>query len=157
MRPSRAPATVSAQAMAAPFRIVGLQVAAVGGVCLLMLFSGFRQAGWAAVGGAVIVLPNALFAFGAARRLSLEGVDAPMREARRLVGHATGKLMLSAVLMAVALSLATVEPLGFFAALTVVIVVQVIAPLLPWVSAPSRPKDMMGALRKRSKRTRDQA
>ncbi len=147
--------------MAAPFRIVGLQVAAVGAVCLLMLFSGFRQAGpqagSALLGGAVIVLPNALFAFGVARRLSLDGGDALLREARRLVGHATGKLMLSAVLMAVALSLATVEPLGFFAALTVVIVVQVIAPLLPWVSAPSRPKDMMGALRKRSKRTRDQA
>ena len=148
--------------MAAPFRIVGLQVAAVGAVGLLMLFSGFRQAGWAVFGGAVIVLPNALFAFGAARRLSLDGGyarlrEAPLREARRLVGHATGKLMLSAVLMAVALSLATVEPLGFFAALTVAIVVQVIAPLLPWVSAPSRPKDMMGALRKRSKRTRDKA
>ena len=148
--------------MAAPFRIVGLQVAAVGAVCLLMLFIGFRQAGSALLGGAVIVLPNALFAFGAARRLSFDGGyarlrEARLREARRLVGHATGKLMLSAVLMAVALSLATVEPLGFFAALTVAIVVQVIAPLLPWVDAPSRPKDKMGALWKRSKRTRDQA
>ena len=109
------------------------------------------------------MLPNALFAFGAARRLSFDGGhtrlrEARLREARRLVGHATGKLMLSAVLMAVALSLATVEPLGFFAALTVAIVVQVIAPLLPWVvDAPSRPKDKMGALWKRSKRTRDQA
>ena len=103
------------------------------------------------------MLPNALFAFGVARRLSLDGGDTPLREARRLVGLATGKLMLSAVLMAVAFSLATVEPLGFFAALTVAIVVQVIAPLLPWVDAPSRPKDKMGALWKRSKRTRDQA
>ncbi len=146
--------------MAAPFRIVGLQVAAVGAVCLLMLFSGFRQAGpqsgSAVLGGAVIVLPNALFAFAAARRLSFDGGYARLREARRLVGHATGKLMLSAVLMAVALSLATVEPLGFFVALSVAIVAQVIAPLLPWVAAPSRPKDKMGALWKRSKRTRDQ-
>ncbi len=140
MRPSRAPGTVNAQAMAAPFRIVGLQVAAVGAVCLLMLFGGLPQAGSALLGGAVIVLPNALFALGAARRLSLDGGDTPLREARRLVGHATGKLVLSAVLMAVALSLATVEPMGFFAALIVAIVVQVIAPLLPWVDAPSRPK-----------------
>ena len=104
------------------------------------------------------MLPNALFAFGAARRLSFDGGYTRLREARRLVGHATGKLMLSAVLMAVALSLATVEPLGFFAALTAAIVVQVIAPLLPWVvDAPSRPKDKRGALGKRSKRTRDQA
>ena len=57
-----------------------------------------------------------------------------------MVGLATGKLMLSAVLMALALSLATVEPLGFFVALTVAIVAQVIAPVLPWVDAPSRPK-----------------
>ena len=140
--------------VAAPFRIVGLQIAAVGAVCLLMLFSGFRQAGTqvgsAVLGGAVIVLPNALFAFGAARRLSFDGGfarlrearlrQARLREARRLVGHATGKLMLSAVLMALALSLANVEPLGFFVALTVAIVAQVIAPVLPWVDAPSRPK-----------------
>ena len=135
--------------MAAPFRIVGLQVAAVGAVCLLMLFSGFREAGTqvgsAVLGGAVIVLPNALFAFGAVRRLSFDGGfawlrEARLREARRLVSHAMGKLMLSAVLMALALSLATVEPLGFFAALTVAILVQMVAPVVPWVDAPSRSK-----------------
>lgn len=140
MRPSRAPGTVNAQAMAAPFRIVGLQVAAVGAVCLLMLFSGLGQAGSAVLGGVAIVLPNALFAFGAARRLSTDRDDARLREARRLVGHATGKLMLSAVLMALAFSLATVEPLGFFAALTVAILVQMIAPAVPWVDAPNGPK-----------------
>ena len=96
------------------------------------------------------MLPNALFAFCAARRLSFDGGfarlrearlrQARLREARRLVGHATGKLMLSAVLMALALSLANVEPLGFFVALTVAIVAQVIAPVLPWVDAPSGPK-----------------
>ena len=131
MRPSHAPGTVSALAMAVPFRIVGLQVAAVVAVCLLMLFSGLSQAASALLGGAVIVLPNALFAFGVARRLSLDGDDARLREARRLVGHGAFKWLLSAVLMAVAVSTVALEPLGFFAALTVAVVMQMIAPLLP--------------------------
>ena len=117
--------------MAVPFRIVGLQVAAVVAVCLLMLFSGLSQAASALLGGAVIVLPNALFAFGVARRLSLDGDDARLREARRLVGHGTFKWLLSAVLMALAVSTVALEPLGFFAALTVAVVMQMIAPLLP--------------------------
>ena len=119
--------------MAVPFRIVGLQVAAVVAVCLLMLFSGLPQAASALLGGAVIVLPNALFAFGVARRLSLDGDDARLREARRLVSHGTFKWVLSAVLMAVAVAVVTLEPLGFFAALTVAVVTQMIAPLVPWV------------------------
>ncbi|MDE0055262.1 MAG: ATP synthase subunit I [Gammaproteobacteria bacterium] len=121
--------------MAAPFRIVGLQIAAVGAVCLLMSFGGFRQAGSALLGGAVIVLPNAIFAFGAARRLSLDGDDARLREARRLVGHGAFKWLLTAVLMAAAFALATIEPLGFFAALTVAIMAQMIAPVMPWVDS----------------------
>ena len=119
--------------MAVPFRIVGLQVAAVVAVCLLMLFSGLPQAASALLGGAVIVLPNALFAFGVARRLSLDRDDARLREARRLVGHGTFKWVLSAVLMAVAVSVVTLEPPGFFAALTVAVLTQMIAPLVPWV------------------------
>ena len=77
------------------------------------------------------MLPNALFAFGVARRLSLDGDDARLREARRLVGHGTFKWLLSAVLMALAVSTVALEPLGFFAALTVAVVMQMIAPLLP--------------------------
>ena len=119
--------------MAAPFRIVGLQVAAVLVVCLLLLFGGFRQAVSALLGGAVIVLPNALFAIGAARVLSLDGDDARLRAARRLIGQGAFKWLLAAVLMALVFSLTTVAPLGFFAALTVAVVVQTIAPLLPWV------------------------
>ena len=79
------------------------------------------------------MLPNAIFAFGAARRLSLDGDDARLREARRLVGHGAFKWLLTAVLMAAAFALATIEPLGFFAALTVAIMAQMIAPVLPWV------------------------
>lgn len=79
------------------------------------------------------MLPNALFAFGAARRLALDGDDARLREARRLVGHGGFKWLLTAVLMALAVSLVALEPLGFFAALTVAVVAQVIAPLLPGV------------------------
>ena len=82
----------------------------------------------------MIALPNALFAFGAARRMSFDGDHARLREARRLVGHGALKWLLSAVLMAVAVSLVALEPLGFFAALTVAILVQMIAPLLPWVA-----------------------
>ena len=82
----------------------------------------------------MIVLPNALFAFGAARRLSLDGDDARLREARRLLGHGAFKWLLSAVLMAVAVSTIALEPLGFFAALTVAVILQMIAPLLPWVN-----------------------
>lgn len=119
--------------MAAPFRIVGLQVAAVLAVCLLMLFSGFCQAASALLGGAVIALPNALFAIGAARRLSLDGDDARLGEARRLIGQGAFKWLLAAVLMALVFSLTTVAPLGFFAALTVAVLVQMIAPLLPWI------------------------
>ena len=128
--------------MSVPFRIVGLQVAAVMVVCLLVLFGGLSQAGSALLagpqlgsallGGAVIVLPNALFAFGVTRRLSLDGDDARLREARRLVGHGALKWLLSAVLTAVAVSMVALEPLGFFAALTVAVVTQMIAPLLPW-------------------------
>ena len=80
----------------------------------------------------MIVLPNALFAFGAARRLTLESDDARLREARRLMGRGAIKWLLSAVLMALALSLGVVAPLGFFAALTVAALAQMIAPLLPW-------------------------
>ena len=126
--------------MAAPFRIVGLQIAAVGAACLLMSFSGLHQVISALLGGTVIVLPNAIFAFGAARRLSLDGDDARLREARRLVGHGAFKWLLTAVLMAAVLALTTVEPLGFFAALTVAIMVQMIAPALPWVDAPDGPE-----------------
>ncbi|MCY3820806.1 MAG: ATP synthase subunit I [Gammaproteobacteria bacterium] len=125
--------------MAAPFRIVGLQIAAVVAVCLLMSFCDQAgstllagpQLGSALLGGAVVVLPNAIFALGAARRLSLDGDDARLREARRLVGHGVFKWLLTAVLMAAAFALATIEPLGFFAALTVAIMVQMIAPVLP--------------------------
>ncbi len=81
----------------------------------------------------MIALPNAVFAFGASRRLSLDGDDARLREARRLVGHGAFKWLLTAVLMAAAFALATIEPLGFFAALTVAIMVQMIAPVMPWV------------------------
>ena len=130
--------------MAPPFRIVGLQVAAVGAVCLLMLFSGFGQAGSqvgsAVLGGAVIVLPNALFALGAARRLSVDSNDARLREARRVIALGAVKWMLSAVLIVAALSLVTVRPFGFFAALIVAVVAQAIAPVLPWADAPSRPR-----------------
>ena len=81
----------------------------------------------------MIALPNAVFAFGVSRRLSLDGDDARLREARRLVGHGAFKWLLTAVLMAAAFALATIEPLGFFAALTVAIMVQMIAPVMPWV------------------------
>ena len=86
------------------------------------------------------MLPNAIFAFGTTRRLSLDGDDARLREARRLVGHGAFKWLLTAVLMAAAFGLTTVEPLGFFAALTVAIMAQMIAPVLPWVDGRANRK-----------------
>ena len=88
----------------------------------------------------MIVLPNAIFAFGTTRRLSLDGDDARLREARRLVGHGAFKWLLTAVLMAAAFGLTTIEPLGFFAALTVAIMAQMIAPVLPWVDGRANRK-----------------
>ena len=126
--------------MAVPFRIVGLQIAAVGAACLSMSFSGLHQVLSALLGGTVIVLPNALVAFGAARRLSFDGDDARLREARRLVGHGAFKWLLTAVLMAAAFTLTAIEPLGFFAALTVAIIAQMIAPVLPWVDGRANRK-----------------
>ena len=80
------------------------------------------------------MLPNALFAFGAARRMSLDSDDARLREARRLVGHGALKWLLSAVLMAVAVFWLRWAA-GVFCALTLAIRSQMIAPLLPWVDA----------------------
>lgn len=123
-----------------PFRIVGLQVIAVVAAALLMLFEGTRQAGSAVLGGTVIVLPNAYFAYAVARRLRLEHDSHGHHDAgdgnlaaMRLLGRGASKLVLAAVLMGLVFSFVRVEPLGFFGAMTVALLVQVLAPFLAGV------------------------
>ena len=116
--------------MPEPYRIVGLQVIAVAAVALPVWLVGAAQAGSAVLGGLVVVLPNAYFAVGAVRREVPDGDAERLAEARRLLGRGIAKWALAALLMVAAFRLVPVEPLGFFGALTVALVVGAVAPLV---------------------------
>lgn len=88
-------------------------------VCLFALLLGAEQAAAAAWGGAVCVVPTALFAWAAERE----------PKAGRVLAYGLGRSLATVALMAVAFAWARPAPLGFFATLGAVHLAYVAAPL----------------------------
>ena len=74
----------------------------------------------AVLGGGSVVLPNAWFAFRMHRT----------RRAGTILGLGVLKIILVVACLALALALFEPEPLGFFAALSWVLLVQVVGPMV---------------------------
>ena len=74
----------------------------------------------AVLGGGSVVLPNAWFAFRMHRT----------RRAGTILGRGVLKIILVVACLALALALFEPEPLGFFAALSWVLLVQVVGPMV---------------------------
>ncbi|MCY3793000.1 MAG: ATP synthase subunit I [Gammaproteobacteria bacterium] len=87
-------------------------------VCLFALL-GAEQAAAAAWGGAVSVVPTALFAWAAERE----------RKAGRVLAYGLGRSLATVALMAAAFAWAKPAPLGFFVTLGTVHLAYVAAPL----------------------------
>ena len=99
--------------------IVVMQIGMAGvAVCLFGLL-GAEQAAAAAWGGAVSVVPTALFAWAAERE----------RKAGRVLAYGLGRSLATVALMAAAFAWAKPAPLGFFVTLGAVHLAYVAAPL----------------------------
>ncbi len=116
---SRATLKRSAGSISLVCAIVVMQIVMAGvAVCLFALL-GAEQAAAAVWGGAVCVVPTALFAWAAERE----------RRAGRVLAYGLGRSLATVALMALALAWAKPAPLGFFATLGAVHLAYVVAPL----------------------------
>jgi F0F1-type ATP synthase assembly protein I len=115
-----------------PFRIVGLQLGVVAVVVLLMLLNETKQAGSAVLGGTVVVLPNAFFAYAATRSLMGQGDNDRGFAAMRLLGSGVLKIVLTVMLMAGTLSFVRIDPLGFFAAMMGALFAPMVVGMMNW-------------------------
>ena len=104
----------------APWRLLIVQSTGVFVVVLGLLFVSGEQSLAAALGGGSVVLPNAWFAFRMHRT----------RRAGTILGLGVLKIILVVACLALALALFEPEPLGFFAALSWVLLVQVVGPMV---------------------------
>ena len=96
-----------------------MQIALAGvAVCVFALL-GADQAAAAAWGGAVCLMPTAVFAWAAERE----------RQAGRVLAYGLGRSLATVALMAAAFAWARPAPLGFFATLGLVHLAYVAAPL----------------------------
>ena len=114
-----------------PIRVVGLQAAVAVVVAALMLIGGAEEAKSALLGGFVVVLPNAYFAWAATRPLR-GGTDdrAALTEAGRLIGRWVVKIALTVALLVAAIVLADAGSLGFFVGLGAALLAQLASPLV---------------------------
>jgi F0F1-type ATP synthase assembly protein I len=104
----------------APRRLVIIQVASVFVIVLGLLFVGTAQSLAAMLGGGSVVLPNAWFAFRMDRT----------RRAGAILGLGILKIVLVIACLALVLILFEPEPVGFFTALSVALLVQIIGPMV---------------------------
>ena len=104
----------------APRRLLIVQSTGVFVVVLGLLFVSGAQSMAAVLGGGSVVLPNAWFAFRMHRT----------RRAGTILGLGVLKIILVVACLALALALFEPEPLGFFAALSWVLLVQVVGPMV---------------------------
>ena len=103
-----------------PRRLLVVQAASVFVIVLGFLFVGVDQSLAAILGGGSVVLPNAWFAFRM-RWTSRAGL---------ILGLGILKILLVIVCLALALVVFEPEPAGFFAALSVALLVQIIGPMV---------------------------
>ena len=114
-----------------PIRVVGLQAAVAVAVAALMLIGGVDEAKSALLGGFVVVLPNATFAWAATRPLRRGADDrAASLEAYRLIGRWVVKIALTVALLVAAIVLADAGGLGFFVGLGAALLAQFASPLV---------------------------
>ena len=114
-----------------PIRVVGLQSAVAIAVAALMLIGGVDEAKSALLGGFVVVLPNAYFAWAATRPLRRATDDhAALLEAGRLIGRWVVKIALTVALLVAAIVLADAGGLGFFVGLGATLLAQLASPLI---------------------------
>lgn len=104
----------------APRGLVIIQVASVFVIVLGLLFVGTAQSLAAMLGGGSVVLPNAWFAFRMDRT----------RRAGAILGLGILKIVLVIACLALVLILFEPEPVGFFTALSVALLVQIIGPMV---------------------------
>ena len=104
----------------APWRLLIVQGTGVFVGVLGLLFVSGAQSLAAALGGGSVVLPNAWFAFRMHRT----------RRAGTILGLGVLKIILGEPSLALALAMFEPEPLGFFAALSWVLLVQVVGPMV---------------------------
>ena len=104
----------------APRGLVIIQVASVFVIVLGLLFVGTAQSLAAMLGGGSVVLPNAWFAFRMDRT----------RRAGAILGLGILKIVLVVACLALVLILFEPEPVGFFTALSVALLVQIIGPMV---------------------------
>ena len=104
----------------APRRLLVVQAASVFVIVLGFLFVGVDQSLAAILGGGSVVLPNAWFAFRMHRT----------RRAGTILGLGVLKIILVFACLASALILFEPEPFGFFVALSLVLLVQVVGPMV---------------------------
>ena len=113
-----------------PIRVVGLQSAVAIAVAALMLIGGVDEAKSALLGGFVVVLPNAYFAWAATRPLRRTDDQAALLEAGRLIGRWGVKIALTVALLVAAIVLADAGGLGFFVGLGTTLLAQLASPLV---------------------------
>ena len=104
----------------APRRLLIVQSTGVFVGVLGLLFVNGAKCLAAALGGGSVVLPNAWFVFRMHRT----------RRAGTILGLGVLKIILVVACLALALALFEPEPLGFFAALSWVLLVQVVGPMV---------------------------
>ena len=108
-----------------------LQLGVVAVVVVLMLLLGAEEAGSAVLGGAVVVLPNTIFAYSATRSLIGQGDDNYVA-AIRLLGSGVSKIVLTAILMAATLRFVRIDPWGFFAAMMAALFTPMVVGMMNW-------------------------
>ena len=113
-----------------PIRVVGLQSAVAIAVAALMLIGGVDEAKSALLGGFVVVLPNAYFAWAATRPLRGGTDEHAVLEAGRLIGRWVVKIALTVALLVAAIVLADAGGLGFFVGLGAALLAPLASPLV---------------------------
>ena len=103
-----------------PLHLVGLQAAVAAAVVLLVLPWGFAQSESAFLGAAVVVAPNAWFAW----------VTGRAEQALSVLAYALIKFVLVLVGAGLVLGLVKLEPLGFFAGFGAALLLQIMGPLV---------------------------
>lgn len=114
-----------------PIRVVGLQAAVTAVVAALMLLGGVDAAKSALLGGFVVVLPNAYFAWAAMRHLPEgQAEHEALREAGRLIGRWVVKIALTVAMLVGAIVVADAGGLGLFVGLGAALLAQLASPLV---------------------------
>ena len=115
-----------------PLRVVGLQAAVAVAVAALALIWGVDEAKSALLGGFVVVLPNAYFAWATTRPLRSAHAEQPeaVREAGRMLGRWGVKVALTVALLVAAIVVADAASFGFFAGLGAALLAPLASPLV---------------------------